>query len=197
MSEQGARIPLFPLHTVLFPQGLLLLRIFEARYIDMVRDCMKRDAVFGVVQIHEGLEVGRGAAIHPVGTTARIVDWTQTPDGLLGITVRGERKFRVRDSVEEDSGLLVGDVEWLPEEPETPLPAEFDTLGQLCQRIVSQLGEPFSSMPQHPDRAGWVGARLAEWLPLTGEVKQALLVQDDPLVRLFELRDAMLDARMG
>lgn len=197
MSDAGARMPLFPLHTVLFPEGLLPLRIFEARYIDMVREALRTDSQFGICHIREGSEVGAGAEIYPVGTGARIIDWNQTPDGLLGITVRGERKFRVLDSTEEDNGLLVGTVEWLPEEHDTPLPPEFDSLGELCQRILSDLGGPYAEAPQHCDRAGWVGARLTELLPLSGHVKQALLELDDPLVRLFQLRDAMLEAQMG
>ena len=197
MSEQAERIPLFPLYTILFPEGLLALRIFEARYIDMVRDAMRHDTVFGVCHIREGDEVGGGADIYPVGTSARIVDWSQTPDGLLGITVRGERKFRVIDTEREDNGLLTGHVEWLPEEGDTPLPPEFDSLGELCQRILNDIGGPYAEAPQHCDRAGWVGARLAELLPLPAEVKQAALEMDDPLARLFQLRDAMLEARMA
>ena len=197
MSDTPTRMPLFPLHTVLFPEGLLSLRIFEARYIDMVRDALRSNSPFGICHIREGDEVGGQAEIYPVGTSARIVDWSQTPDGLLGITVRGERKFRVVQSAEEDNGLLVGQVEWLPEESDTPLPPEFDSLGQLCQRILDEIGGPYAEAPQHCERAGWVGARLAELLPLPHETKQALLEMDDPLARLFQLRDAMLDAHLA
>ena len=197
MTEPGTRMPLFPLHTILFPEGLLPLRIFEARYIDMVREAVRNDSVFGICHIREGDEVGGAAEIYPVATAGRIVDWSQTADGLLGITVRGERKFRVLEATEEDNGLLVGEVEWLPEESDTPLPPEFDSLGQLCQRILNEMGGPYAEAPQHCDRAGWVGSRLAELLPLPDDIKQALLEMDDPLARLFQLRDAMLEARMA
>ncbi|MBD3619045.1 MAG: LON peptidase substrate-binding domain-containing protein [Chromatiales bacterium] len=195
MTEFGTeRIPLFPLHTVLFPEGLLPLRIFEARYIDMVRERLRSDGVFGICQIREGVEAGGPAEIHTVGTSARIVDWTQTPDGLLGITACGERRFRVIESQEEDNGLRMGVIQWLPGENDTPLPPEFESLGQLCERILHEIGGPLAEHP-HCDRAGWVGARLTELLPLAPEVKQALLEQADPLARLFQLRDAMLEAQ--
>ena len=197
MTEAGDTLPLFPLHTVLFPEGLLALRIFEARYLDMVRDALRGDGTFGICLIEDGDEVGEAARIYPVGTRARIVDWAQTADGLLGITVQGERKFRVIDSAVQANGLRVGRVVWLPEEHDTPLPPEFDSLGELCQRILNDIGGPYAEVPLHCDRAGWVGSRLAELLPLPAEVKQALLEMDDPLARLFQLRDAMLDARMA
>ena len=113
-------IPLFPLNTVLFPGGPLRLRIFEARYVDMVRHCMKTDSDFGVVAIRHGQEVGP-AEFHEVGTTAEIVDWSQEPDGLLGLAVAGRRRFRVETISQLPDGLYMGRIDWLA--PETAVSA--------------------------------------------------------------------------
>ena len=101
-------LPLFPLHTVLFPGGLLPLRIFESRYLDMISDCLRNDRGFGVCLISAGREVGDGAECFDVGTLARIQDWDSTPDGLLGIIARGEQRF---DSLDELKSQIGRDVE--------------------------------------------------------------------------------------
>lgn len=186
-------IPLFPLHTVLFPQGLLPLRIFEPRYVDMVSDCLRSAGPFGVCLILEGKEVGEAARVQPVGTLARIVDWAQLPDGLLGITVEGGQRFRVLDSRVQPDHLRVGHIEILPDIPEAALSPEYASLAELLSRILDELGEPYASMPRALDRADWVGGRLSELLPLSLEVKQRLLEMDDPHQRLSLLRQGMLD----
>lgn len=186
-------IPLFPLHTVLFPQGLLPLRIFEPRYVDMVSDCLRSAGPFGVCLILEGKEVGEAARVQPVGTLARIVDWAQLPDGLLGITVEGGQRFRVLDSRVQPDHLRVGRIEILPDIPEAALSPEYASLAELLSRILDELGEPYASMPRALDRADWVGGRLSELLPLSLEVKQRLLEMDDPHQRLSLLRQGMLD----
>lgn len=191
------QLPLFPLHTVLFPDGRLSLRIFEARYLDMVSACLRTDTGFGVCLINEGREVGPSPTIFGVGTLARIIDWEQREGGLLGITVQGEQRFRVQQTQEQPDQLLIGEVEVLPHEAEVALPEEFLSLSALLRRIVDELGAPYDGMPSHYDRAGWVGARLTELLPLEPEVKHALLELDDPLVRLFRLRDAMLNMNIA
>jgi len=95
------QIPLFPLNTVLFPGGPLPLRIFEARYVDMVSSCLKEDSPFGVLLIRDGGETGN-ATTHEIGTLARIVDWYQGSDGLLGVTAVGEQRFRLLSSHRQD-----------------------------------------------------------------------------------------------
>ena len=104
-------LPLFPLNTVLFPDGLLPLRIFETRYVDMVGWCMREGSPFGVVPIRSGPEVGGVVEAAELGTSARIVDFSKLPDGLLGITCKGERKFRVLKLWQRPDGLNVGEVE--------------------------------------------------------------------------------------
>ena len=186
-SAASAEIPLFPLNTVLFPGGPLPLRIFEPRYIDMVRYCMREGASFGVVLIRAGAEAGAVTSAADIGTSARIVDFNQMPDGLLGITCVGERKFRVKSRRVQADGLHMGTVEWAPPEPVADLPGEFAHLGQILRKVLPELGEMYESTPKRFDDAGWVGARLAEILPINLTDKQYCLELDDPVQRLARL----------
>lgn len=182
-------IPLFPLGTILFPGGPLPLRIFETRYIDLVRRCMRDGSGFGVVMILDGAEAGDGLpAIAGVGTYARIVDFSQQPDGLLGIQALGERRFRVLERRRARDNLNLADVEWLPDEVVAPLPEEFAELAPALDHVLDQVGPPFSSLPRRLDDAGWVANRLAELLPLSPGHKQHCLELDDPVERLRFLR---------
>ncbi|MEO7774960.1 MAG: LON peptidase substrate-binding domain-containing protein [Steroidobacteraceae bacterium] len=183
----GMIIPLFPLRTVLFPDGPLPLRIFETRYIDMVRRCMRSQGVFGVVQIQVGDEAGPVSAAASLGTSARIVDFDQHEDGLLGILARGERRFRVLEHRVQNDGLRIGTIEWIAESAPQPLPPEHAALAELLGRLLPELGEPYSSLPLQLADAGWVGSRLAEILPLPPDEKQNLLELDDPLARITRL----------
>ncbi|MGH8308529.1 MAG: LON peptidase substrate-binding domain-containing protein [Steroidobacteraceae bacterium] len=183
-ESQSVTLALFPLNTVLFPGGPLPLRIFETRYTDMVRRCMRQRSSFGVLLIRAGAEVGSVTSTAEIGTSARIVDFYQLPDGLLGITCVGERKFRVRERSRQPDGLNVGKIEWLPPEAEVALPAEHHHLGQLLRKVLPELSELYQNVPKHFDDAGWVSSRLAEILPLELSDKQFLLEMDDPLVRL-------------
>jgi hypothetical protein len=185
MSEE---IPLFPLNTVLFPGGPLALRIFEARYIDLVKRCLRDDTGFGVVLIREGVEAGGPALTYDVGTYARIVDFSQQPDGLLGIRALGQARFRILDRRRARDGLNLADVEWLPPEIPQPLPEEFAELGPALDAALTQLGDPYLDIERRPGDAGWVAGRLAEILPVPGVHKQHCLELDDPVERLRYLR---------
>jgi uncharacterized protein len=185
-------IPLFPLNTVIFPGGMLPLRIFEPRYLDMVSNCLRTDTGFGVCLIKSGRETGQPAEIHAIGTLCKIVDWTTLPDGLLGITAYGERKFLVAKSRVQADHLLVGEINLTPEEAGKPLPVEFKPLGELLERVIAELGPPYSNFAESYRQAGWVGARLAELLPLNLVVKQRLLEMDDPHARLVQLREVIV-----
>jgi len=191
-SAQQAVMPLFPLNTVLFPGGPLPLRIFETRYVDMVRHCMRERCPFGVVLIHAGAEVGAVADTAAVGTTARIVDFHPMPDGLLGISCVGEQKFRVLRRWTQSDGLNVADITMLPEDERVALPGEFLHLGDLLRKVLPELGELYAATPMRPDDAGWVGYRLAEILPVSLSEKQQCLQIDDPLVRLARLDPLIL-----
>jgi len=183
----GSVIALFPLHTVLFPGGPLPLRIFETRYTDMVRRCMRLEQPFGVVLIQDGDEAGEVASTATVGCTARIVDFHTLQDGLLGIACVGERKFRVLRVWRADDGLNMGEVAWLPVEPELPLPADCERLAVTVRRALDELDEHYANVTRKFDDAAWIGARVAELLPIELNDKQALLEIDDPIQRLRSL----------
>jgi Lon protease-like protein len=180
-------IALFPLHAVLFPGGPLPLRIFETRYTDMVRRCMREQQPFGVVLIQEGDEAGVVATTATVGCSARIVDFHTLHDGLLGIACLGERKFRVLRVWRADDGLNMGEVTWLPAEPELPLPADCERLATTVRRALDELAEHYANVPKKFDDAAWVSARVAELLPIELADKQALLEIEDPIERLRSL----------
>ena len=176
-------IPLFPLNIVLFPSGPLPLRIFETRYVDMVRRCMREDQGFGVVLIRDG-EGSGSADICDVGTMAKIVDFDQLPDGLLGLSCVGQQRFRIHAHRRQADGLNVGEVEWLQPEPLLTVPERHARLALLLETVLPQLGEVYTGIEMHLDDAAWVGHRLAEILPMDLADKQFCLELDDPLRRL-------------
>ena len=184
----AVEIPLFPLGAVLFPGGPLPLRIFEARYIDLVSRCLRDGSGFGVVLIREGAEAGGPALTFDVGTYARIVDFSRQDDGLLGIRAQGERRFRILERRRARDGLNVADVEWLPGDRVVPLPAEFADLGPALEAVLEQVGEPYASLERRLDDAAWVAGRLAEIIPIPPGHKQHCLELDDPVERLRFLR---------
>lgn len=181
-------IPIFPLHSVLFPGGPLVLRIFEPRYLDMVSRCLKEESGFGVCLIKEGSEVGAAAEVYPIGTLGRITYWHQRTDGLLGITVCGEQRFRIIEQRVEANQLLVAEVELLPKDPAQAIPEAYEGMVAMLKRIISELDHPYINLPKQFDDAGWVSARLVELLPLGHSHKQRLLQEDDPLRRLQVLQ---------
>lgn len=183
----SAEMPLFPLDTVLFPGGPLPLRIFETRYIDMVRRCLREQRCFGVLWIRSGREAGEVAQTAGVGTSARIVDFYQLPDGLLGLTCLGERKFRLLRRWRASDGLNIGEIEWLAPEAAAPVPESLHHLAELLRAVLPQLGELYEPVPRHFDDAAWVSARLAEILPIELVEKQACLELDDGVQRLARL----------
>jgi Lon protease-like protein len=181
-------IPLFPLNTVLFPGGPLSLRIFERRYLDLVRDCARNGSGFGVCLILHGSEAGETTAPAAVGTLARIVDFCTLPDGLLGISAEGGERFHVDSSRVRDNGLAHGTVRFWPDEPVIPMPPEFGLLATILERLLEQPGSAFAKAERRCfDDASWVGFRLAEMLPLENRERQYLLQLTDPLGRLEQL----------
>ena len=185
-------IAVFPLHSVLLPGGVLPLRIFEPRYLDMVSQCLREGSGFVLSLIREGQETGGGAVVWPVGAQVRIIDWDSLDDGLLGITVEAVSRVRLSNFREDRDHLLWAHAEPLPDDPDRVLPPEFATFARLLEKILEQIGPPFDRLEAHLDDAGWVAGRLTELLPIDPEVKQKLLEAGDPLSRLHLLRDAML-----
>ena len=177
-------MPLFPLSTVLYPQGPLPLRIFETRYVDMVRRCMKSDSGFGVVLIVKGREAGSAAVTASIGTEARIVDFDQLEDGLLGLTCIGQQRIRVTRAWQQADGLHVAEVEDLPADPVRRVPADCAELKSVIEKVWPELAGPYAHVPPRFDDAGWVANRLAELAPLDASIRQSLLEASDPEERL-------------
>jgi Lon protease-like protein len=181
-------IPLFPLNLVLFPDGPLPLRIFETRYYDMVRRCMREGYGFGVVAIREGREVGLGDTdLYEVGTMAEITDFHQLADGLLGLSCVGRQRFRIVQRSRQADGLNLGEVDWLNPPPAVDIPARHARLSKLLSTVLPQLGEVYANIDMRLDDAAWVGHRLAEILPIPLADKQSYLEIDDPIERLDRL----------
>lgn len=177
-------LPLFPLNTVLFPGGVLPLRVFEQRYMDMTKACLQDDTPFGVCLIKEGGEVGSPAIPHGVGCLARITDWDMQQLGVLNLRAVGVRRFRVLESRIEPSGLIVAKAQLLPVEPPLPLPPEHAACAGVLKHIVTRVGEDKFEAPLAFDDAVWVGYRLAEVLPIKISAKQNMLEMNDTIVRL-------------
>jgi Lon protease-like protein len=179
-------LPLFPLGLVLFPDGPLPLRIFEPRYVDLVKRCLKgTEPFFGVVLLREGREVGpHELAIEQVGTSAEITDFHQLRDGLLGLSCLGRRRFRIRARHQQPDGLHVAEVEWIEAEPVMPVPERHAPLVELLKAVLPEIGGPYAKLPTRLDEAAWVGHRLAEIMPISLDDKQIYLELSDPVERL-------------
>jgi len=179
-------VPLFPLHTVLFPGGRLPLRIFEKRYMDMARTCLREQAGFGVCLIREGAEVGAPATPAAVGTLATIAEWDMAQLGVLQVVALGGQRFKVLDRRVQEDGLALGTIEPLPPERDAPVPPACAAIVRLLERAIAE--HPALLQPPHAlDSCAWVSARLGELLPLPLEAKQALLEMDDARERLEKL----------
>lgn len=193
-------LPLFPLKTVLFPGGVLPLRIFETRYLDLVSRCMKTDSGFGVVTIHAGNEAGGElVSIHPIGTLARIVDFDQTEDGLLGLTCLGVQRLRVVGHRIQPDNLLLGQVLWLPDDPvQPPLPSH-EPLARVLRDLLEneELQRYARFLVPDWENAAWIGNRLTEILPLPLQIRQALLEMTEPRERLDILLALFQEQRLA
>lgn len=187
-------LPLFPLSSVLFPGGTLGLRIFEPRYLDLVKRCGRSGEGFGICLILAGREAGVPAVPAALGTEAAIVDFAMTDDGLLGLTVQGRRRFHVERTRVKDDGLIVADVRWLDDETPQPLRPEHALLSTLLARILDKAGVEHEGIGKGPlAEAGYVGWRLAEWLPLSAQERQWLLQVECPHERLQQLVERLPD----
>ena len=178
-------LPLFPLGSLVFPGGPLPLRIFEPRYVNLVKRCMQTDSGFGVVLLFRGNEAGTAEATTAgIGTEVRIIDFDRLPDGLLGITCRGQQRFRILRAWREADGLNMAEVEDLPAPPITTIPPDLRFLAEILERVMPELGEDYAALEARYDDAQWVSCRLAEVLAMETFERQALLELDDPLDRL-------------
>ena len=201
MTSPASPLPIFALGTVLFPGGLLPLRVFEARYMDMIRSVMRDTNEFGVCLIRKGSEVAeRGVEIEEIGCRARIDDWNMEQLGVLQISTTGTDRFRITGQRMQPDGLLIADVEPIEDESALAVPADAEPCQTLLRRIVERLeqaaegnGEAPSeddgihlpiAKPYRFDDATWVGNRLCELLPIPPTAKQKLMALTDGPTRL-------------
>ncbi len=192
-APQLEDVALFPLQTVLFPDGLLPLRLFEQRYLEMAKDCLRNGRPFGVCCIREGREVGAPATPADVGCLARIEHWDMAQLGVLSIVAQGTQRFRIVERRIEKNGLARASIEPLPDVRD----AEIGEAQQGCVRflraIVEQTEGALIAQPYRYESSVWVSARLAERLPLPLTFKQALLQMDDGAERLARLDAALAE----
>lgn len=193
-------ISLFPLNLVMFPGGRLDLQIFEQRYIDLVRHCMRSETGFGVCLLKEGGETnlsGTTQIIHRAGTYAHIIDWDQLPNGLLGITVEGSAKFIIEDCWQAESGLLtanvlMSDIDSVGKQT-IPIDDDFVALSDLLQNLESHPLVEQKNLVINYDNLWDLGWRLAELIPVENIKKQHLLELDDPWERIENIERLVSD----
>ncbi len=180
-----SQIHIFPLNTVLFPGGMLPLKVFEQRYIEMTKVCLSENRPFGVCLIKEGHEVGTPAVPQEVGCLTRIAQWDMPQLGVFHLTTQGTQRFRILQSSVEKNGLISATIEMLHADPEV---APADKLcGDVLRAIVEKVGAEHFPAPHRFDDAAWVGYRLSEVLPISLALKQQMLELDDPQQRLAQL----------
>lgn len=177
-------VPLFPLNTVLFPGGVLPLRIFEPRYLDLVSDCLRNDRAIGVVLIREGNETGPAAQTYDVGTLGEVCYFNKRSDGLLGVTLRGVQRFQIHNSQVRANQTILAEVEPIANTTPCQVQGKYLKMTELLKKILAQLEPPYTTMPMHFDDLEWVSARICELLPIPLLFKQQLLQLDDTLQRL-------------
>ena len=192
MSANAPVVPVFPLNSVLFPGGVLPLRIFETRYMDMVRDCMKSDTGFGVCLIRTGRETGKPAMPESVGCYASIADWDMRDLGVLHIRTTGGMRFRITSSHASPDGLLRAEVTWIDDDPSEPTGPEDEGCVSLLRKVIRELVEketplPFAEPFQFDDCA-WVSNRLCEILPIPNKARQKLMELEDAPTRMSLVR---------
>jgi uncharacterized protein len=183
MNDSAVSLPIFPLGTVLFPEGQLPLRVFEARYTDMVRRCLKSETPFGVCLIGEGTEAGPAKSFASVGCSARIVDTDMEQLGLLLIETRGAERFEVLEHAVQKDGLVVAQVRWIAADDPLPLPDQYQPLADLLERLARETDRLPGEL--RLDDGVWVSNRVAEVLPVASPLKQKLMALEDAGARLM------------
>ncbi|MFZ5565772.1 MAG: LON peptidase substrate-binding domain-containing protein [Pseudomonadota bacterium] len=207
------QLPLFPLQTVLFPGGVLPLRIFEVRYLDLIQRCQKEGAPFGVVCLTQGSEVRQAPAageaapaevFHAIGTLAHIEMYERPQPGLMLIRCRGGRRFRLLRSEQMKHGLWTGEAEYLADDPVVPVPPDLVLVRVGLQRLLQHMqaqAQPGDELPIQPplqwDDCGWVAHRWCDILPVSPQLKQQFLAVDNPLIRLELVGDLLARLKIG
>ncbi len=201
VSAKSKEIALFPLKGVLFPHARTVVQIYEPRYMDMVKTCLKAELGFGVILLEAGSEVyqpglWRSPAVVELGCYGKIVDWDALSEGRLGLVLEGTKKFRIRECWETRDRLLRGEVEWLDEESDQPLPQIALELAELLRRLSAHPTVQQLNMPCSLDSALITANQLAQLLPIDAWQKQQLLELDSPVHRLESI-EALLGELAG
>lgn len=187
-TQHSVEVAIFPLNTVLFPDGVLPLRVFEQRYLEMTKVCLRDDTPFGACLIREGREVGAPAVPETVGCLARITHWDMPQLGLFQLLARGTDRFRILGTRVSRNGLISASIELLPAD----IPAAADpACREVLRLIMEKVGADRFPSPAMLDDAAWVAYRLAEILPVDMSLRQHLLEMQDPAERLARLRETL------
>lgn len=195
-GRDTATVPIFPLNTVLFPGALLPLKIFEVRYIDMARDCLREGKPFGVCLIREGAEVGTPAVPFDVGCLARIVECDVEELGVLKVRIEGTERFRLLSTEVNKQGLIVGVTEPLMAEASVTDTQGLAECAEFLRKVIPAIGAERFGTPLRFEDASWVGFRLAEILPLRNDVRQKLLEVTDAALRLGVLHRFLREQKL-
>ena len=188
-------IPLFPLQVVLYPGIATKLQVFEQRYLRLVRESLAEQKPFGIVPIVKGKEAGQTPEIFDWGTLVSIQDWDQLPNGLFGITIEGEQRFRIHNTHVEDDGLMMADVELYEAEPEEHITFAEDDLVDMLESLAKHMGVDSATFLKGINKVN-LAWRLAGVLPVQAELKMALLAIDDVDTRLGEIKKWVIEMRM-
>jgi uncharacterized protein len=198
-------LPLFPLGSVLYPGSVLPLRIFEVRYLDMIRRCIENDAPFGIVSLTKGHEVvqpGQSEAFAQVGTLATITHHLSPQPGLRVIRCCGQQRFRTSRIERLKHGLWIADVSYLPEDSSVSVPQELQSCRSTLESVLSRMTDatradlfPGQATDEQLSDCSWLANRWCQLLPLPLEMKQRLLELDSPLIRLELVSDLL--AKLG
>ena len=199
-TPSSRKIPLFPLGTVLFPDGIIALKIFEARYLDMIKKCLREKTEFGVISILKDQEdEDASPTFSQIGTLAQIEDFDPVQPALYMTKSSGTQRFKLINSSQESNGLWLGEVELLENDPATPTAQEHQGVVQLLNEIISViqsedlLGDAPFKKPFRVDDCGWVSNRLAELMPISLAQKNHLLAQTNPRIRLDLITEIIED----
>ena len=207
MLQNDTWLPLFPLKTVLFPDGILPLKVFETRYIDMVRDCMKRNAPFGVVLIKTGQEVGMAAEPEEIGCLAYIADWDMENLGVMMLRTQGGERFRIVETRVLPDQRLEARVDMIAADAISPVSDMHVACAKTLKIVIDDVdakgraeqGEAFASPFSRPirlDSASWVANRWCEILPIPLKARQKLLELDDAQSRLTIVHQYLLQHKI-
>lgn len=189
--ESPGGLPIFPLGAVLFPGGTMALKIFEQRYLEMAKICLKTGAPFGISLIREGVEVGQPAVPESIGTVAHVSDWDMQNLGVLQLRVKGAGRFKLRSTSVSESGLIMSQISMLPDELHIDCP-EHAACAKFLRKVYGQAGSVVAD-PHCFDHAAWVGYRVAEILPFSSAISQKLLELTDARIRLEILHRFLTD----